>query len=91
MTTDDAARLHLLEQARSARGAEAADTLMSLLPHPAEEPATKTDLALLRSDVTVMEANLRAYVQETVRSYFFATMAMNATMVALVFAAVRLA
>ena len=87
MATDEAARLHLYEQARSAFDEEAANTLMNALPLDPDRFATKDDLA-------VLEANLRSEIKaansELMRSLFFGMIASNATLVGLVFAAVRL-
>jgi hypothetical protein len=87
MTTDEAARLHLYDQARSAFGDAAATTLMSVLPRELDHLATKDDLR-------VVEANLRGEIRaansELLRTLFFAMVASNATLVGLVFAAVRL-
>ena len=95
MATDEAARLHLYEQARSAFDDAAADTLMSALPRDPDRFATKDDIALLRADMTTLEANLRsemhALISDLQRSLFFGMIASNATLVGLVFAAVRLA
>jgi len=88
MTTDEASRHHLYEQARSALGEAAADTLMTALPRDPDRFATKDDLA-------VLEANLRGEIKsansELMRTLFFGMVASNATLVGLVFAAVRLA
>lgn len=88
MTTDEAARLHLYELARSAFDESAADTLMNALPRDPDRFATKDDLA-------VLEANLRGEIKsansELLRTLFFGMLASNATLVGLVFAAVRLA
>ena len=86
MATDEAARLHLYEQARSALGAAAADTLMSEL--------MTGDFVRLEARIDVLEANLRGEIKaansELLRTLFFAMVASNATLVGLVFAAVRL-
>jgi hypothetical protein len=88
MTIDEASRLHLYEQARTALGEAAADTLMTALPRDPDRFATKDDLA-------VLEANLRGEIKagngELLRTLFFGMLASNATLVGLVFAAVRLA
>lgn len=88
MTIDEASRLHLYEQARTALGEAAADTLMTALPRDPDRFATKDDL-------TVLEANLRGEIKagnsELLRTMFFGMLASNATLVGLVFAAVRLA
>ena len=98
MATDEAARLHLYEQARSALDEAAADTLMTWLPRDPDRFATRDDLtsavARLDSRIDVLEANLRGEIKaansELLRTLFFAMVASNATLVGLVFAAVRL-
>ena len=88
MTIDEAARLHLYDQARSAFGDAAAETLMMALPRDPDRLATKDDLA-------VLEVNLRGEIKtansELLRTLFFGMVGTNATLVGLVFAAVRLA
>lgn len=95
MTIDEASRLHLYEQARTALGEAAADTLMTALPRDPDRFATKDDISMLRSEIAVLEANLRGEIKagnsELLRTLFFAMVASNATLVGLVFAAVRLA
>jgi hypothetical protein len=95
MASDEAARLHLYEQARSAFDDAAANTLMSALPRDPDRFATKDDIALVRADMATLEANLRGEIQarnsELLRTLFFGMVASNATLVGLVFAAVRLA
>ena len=87
MATDEAARLHLYELARSALDEPAANTLMNALPLDPDRFATKDDLA-------VLEANLRSEIKaansELMRTLFFGMIASNATLVGLVLAAVRL-
>lgn len=101
MTIDEASRLHLYEQARTAFGEAAADTLMNALRNP-DRVATKDDIARLDARIagldtriTVVEANLRGEIKagnsELLRTLFFGMLASNATLVGLVFAAVRLA
>lgn len=101
MTIDDASRLHLYEQARKAFDAPAADTLMNAL-HSSEHLATADDIGrldaritALDTKITVVEANLRGEIKaansELLRTLFFAMITTNATLVGLVFAAVRLA
>jgi hypothetical protein len=51
MTTDQAARLHLYEQARAVLDEAAADTLMNALPRDLERFATKDDLAVLSHEL----------------------------------------
>ncbi len=94
MTIDEAARLHLYEQARAALDPAAAETLMTALPRDPDRFATKDDIALVRADMQTLEANLRGEIQagnsELLRTLFFGMLASNATLVGLVFAAVRL-
>jgi len=99
MTTDEAARLHLYELARDAFDESAADTLMNALPRNPDRFATKDDLAVLgndlRAEIAVLEANLRGEIKsansDLLRTLFFGMVGTNATLVGLVFAAVRLA
>lgn len=101
MTTDEASRLHLYERARNAFDEAAADTLMAALPHEPDRVATKDDIGELRAEIaaqgtriTVLEANLRGEIKagnsELLRTLFFAMVTSNATLVGLVFAAIRL-
>lgn len=101
MTIDEASRLHLYEQDRTAFGEAAADTLMNALRNP-DRVATKDDIGDLRAEIarldtriTVVEANLRGEIKagnsELLRTLFFGMLASNVTLVGLVFAAVRLA
>ena len=60
MTTEASRRLHLHDTARQTWGAEAADTLMELLPPEPDSLATKADVALLRSDVVAFRSSLHA-------------------------------
>lgn len=87
MTTDEGARLHLYELARTALDEAAADTLMNTLPRDPDRFATKVDLA-------VLDAHLRGEIQRStsglLRALFFGMVASNATLVGLVLAAVRL-
>lgn len=95
MATDEATRLHLYEQARASWGAEAADTLMHALPWDPDQAATKADLSVLGSELRGEMAELRGEMKamggEIVHRLFFAVVATNATLVGLVFAAVKLA
>ncbi len=106
MTIDDAARLRLYDQARTNWGSDAADTLMSLMPTDPDSFATRDDMAMLRSDLRGEMSELRGELRnemtelrremavtsaETIRTIVFAMLATNATLVGLVFAAVRLA
>jgi hypothetical protein len=94
MATDEAARLHLYEHVRTAFDAEAADTLMNALPRDPDRFATKDDIARLDAHIDVLEANLRGEItvanSDLLRTLFFGMVASNATLVGLVFAAVRL-
>lgn len=104
MTTDEAARLHLYELARAVLDEAAADTLMNALPRDPDRLATKDDLAslgnelrteltLLRGDLTVLRHDLQAEIvarnSDLLRTLFFGMVGTNATLVGLVFAAVR--
>lgn len=99
MTSDEAARLHLYDQARSTWDDAAARTLMSALLKDPDRFATKDDLAVLeanlRGGMAALEANLRGEIKasqaDLLRTLFFGMVASNATLVGLVFAAVRLA
>lgn len=88
MTIDEAARLHLYEQARAVLDESAADTLMNALPRDPDRFATKDDLALLEAN---LRAELRAGNTDLLRTLFFGMLASNATLVGLAFAAARLA
>ena len=101
MTIDEAARLHLYEQARDVLDGAAADTLMNALPRDPDRFATSDDIArldtkigVLEARIDVVEANLRGEIRaansELLRTLFFGMVGTNATLVALVFAAVRL-
>ena len=102
MATDEATRLHLYEQARASWGVEAADALMHALPWDPDQGATKTDLALvgaelrgdmaeLRGEMAELRGEMQAMGGDIVHRLFFAMVASNATLVGLVFAAVKLA
>jgi hypothetical protein len=88
MTTDEAARLHLYEQARAVLDESTADTLMNALPRDPDRFATKDDLASLGNE---LRAEFRAGNTDLVRTLFFGMLASNATLVGLAFAAARLA
>ena len=88
MTTDEAARLHLYEQARGALDDSAADTLMNALPRDPDRFATKDDLTRLGNE---LRAEFRAGNADLLRTLFFGMLASNATLVGLAFAAARLA
>ena len=95
MSLDEPARLHLYEQARQVFDEAAADTLMSALPRDPDRFATKDDLAVLSAELRAEMADLRAEIKatagDTIRTMVFANIATNATLVGLVFAAVKLA
>ncbi|MEQ1787727.1 MAG: hypothetical protein ABL966_11785 [Acidimicrobiales bacterium] len=92
MASDEAAWLHLYERARSAFDDAAANELMNALER---NPATRDDIVRLDARIDVLEANLWAEItaanSELLRTLFFGMIASNATLVGLVFAAVRLA
>ena len=87
MAIDEAARLRLYEHVRAAFDEDAADTLMNALPRDPDRFATKDDLAVLDAS---LRAEFRAAISDLQRSLFFGMIASNATLVGLVFAAVRL-
>ena len=124
MAIDDAARLHLYEQARSTWDAEAANTLINSMPTPTDRIATRDDLTVLSAELRAEIAEIRAEIAEIraeigaemrtelagvrgelhglrsemhkgfadqTRRFFFGLVASNATLVGLVFAAVKLA
>jgi hypothetical protein len=94
MAIDEAARLRLYEHVRAAFDEDAADTLMNALPRDPDRFATKDDVSLVRGDLAAVEATLRGEIKaansELLRTLFFGMVATNATLVGLVFAAVRL-
>jgi hypothetical protein len=87
MTTDEAARLHLYEQARAVLDESAADTLMNALPRDPDRFA-KDDLASLGNE---LRAEFRTGNADLLRTLFFGMLASNATLVGLAFAAARVA
>jgi hypothetical protein len=95
MASDEARKLHLYEHVRRAFDEDAADTLMSWAPRDPDGFATKADITRLDARIDVLEANLRgemhAAIGDLQRNLFFGMIASNATLVGLVFAAVRLA
>lgn len=106
MTVDEAARLRLYEKARSEWGGDAAGTLMGALPRDTDQSATKGDLAVstselrtemaelrteLRTGLAEVRAEIKATAAELTRTLMFGMIASNATLVGLVFAAVKLA
>ena len=68
---------------------------MTTLPRDPDRFATKDDIMRLDARIDVLEANLRGEIKaansELLRTLFFGMVASNATLVGLVFAAVRLA
>ncbi|MDZ4826972.1 MAG: hypothetical protein SGJ13_10985 [Actinomycetota bacterium] len=65
MPIEERRRLHLYEAARERLGVDAADTLMELLPPmDPSELATKTDLALTRSELRGQMAEIRREMAE---------------------------
>lgn len=127
MTLDEASRLHLYEQPRSALGDAAASTLMTSLPASTERLATTEDIealdarvdalgarldsnidalgARLDAKIEILEANLRREMaaangelvrhlgernSDLLRTLFLGMVGTNATLVGLIFAAVRL-
>lgn len=98
MTTDESSRLHLYDCARSTWGDEAAGFLLTSLPHTADRFATKDDLAVLsaelRAEISTGVGSLRAEMHEALahnlRTTMLGMIASNATLVGLVFAAVKL-
>ncbi len=53
-------RHSLFEHARDSWGAETAETLMDLLPEDRDQLATKTDVRLLKADLSILGSDLRA-------------------------------
>lgn len=88
MTLDEAARLHLYEQARDAFDEPAADTPMNAIARDPNRFATKDDLALFEAN---LRAEFRAGNTNLLRTLFLGMIASNATLVGLAFAAARLA
>ncbi len=68
MAVDDAARLHLYEQARSTWGSDAADTLIDSMLTPTDRPATRDDLvafsAEIRAEIAELRGELRSEIAE---------------------------
>ena len=87
MTTDEAARLHLFDQARNVLGHDAARTLMTALPMDARELATKDDLARLEERFLLkLDSGIHGVVTKTL----FGVFAMNASLVGAVIAGMQL-
>ena len=67
---------------------------MSTLPRDPDRFASKDDILRLDARIDVLEANLRGEIKaangDLLRTLFFGMVASNATLVGLVFAAVRL-
>ncbi len=83
MVTDEAARHHLYEHARTTWDDDAARTLMSALPWDVTELASKQDLREL-------EHKLDAKLERGFRLQFVALAALNASLVGVVAAVVQL-
>ncbi len=93
-------RHQIFQWYEEAMGSERAAIMMNLVPPVGwGEVATRTDLAALgsglRGEMAVLRSELRGEVKagnaELLRTLFFAMVASNATLVGLVFAAVKLA
>lgn len=106
MDIDEQQRLHLYEQAREAFGEPAAGTLMQAIPRDPDKLATKDDVAVqgaelrteiadlrteLRTGLADLRGEIKATAADTIRTLMFGLIATNATLVGLVFAAVKLA
>lgn len=95
MTIDDAARIHLFEQARSTWGAEAANTLINAMPSNSDSFATRDDIATLRGEAAAFRSEVHAEfadVRNEMRTEFAAVrneMAAGFAAVDAEFAAVR--
>jgi hypothetical protein len=87
MATDESSRLQLYDRARSTWGEDAATTLMTVLPRDPDRFATKDDLIVLGAE---LRSEIAAAAATTTRTIMFGMMASNATLVGLVFAAVKL-
>jgi len=101
MTIDEAARLRLFEAARHSWGEDQASTLMAGLAPPSidwSQLATKADLTDLeaRMDlkidarISALETRMLERITAQTRAIMLSMVASNATLVGLVFAAVRL-
>ncbi|MGH9186519.1 MAG: hypothetical protein ACRD0U_11995 [Acidimicrobiales bacterium] len=102
MAFDEAARLRIYEAARTNWGEDAAVALMEGLPHAPAELATRQDLDVLAArmdtrfaEVKTLLSDVRTQVAEAKgelhRSLVLTVVGGNATLVALVFAALKLA
>lgn len=87
MTTDETARLHLYEQARSTWDDEAARTFMTALPLDVDRFATKDDLETLKLQ---LEAKIESVATQTLRTMVLSMVTINATLVGLVLIGVQL-
>jgi len=91
MAVDEAARLRLYQKARDTWGDDEAGTLMDSLPRAVDELVTRDYLDLRLS---TLEAELRGTIDQRaadiIRIFVFTIIASNATLVGLVFAAVKL-
>jgi hypothetical protein len=85
MTVDEPARLRLYEKARTSWGDDAADTLMSSLPSDVSQLVTKD---YLDAKLDALEGRLEARLT---RMMLVTVLGGNATLVGLVFAAIKLA
>jgi hypothetical protein len=96
MAIDERARFALHSRLRDVLGEEEATTLMSgLAPRTWDEVAKREDLEALRADLRAemadLRADLRGEMASQTRTVVCAMIATNATLVALAFAAARLA
>ena len=107
MSVTEYERHQVFQWYEEAMGSERAKIMMNLVPPVGwGEVATRTDLAMLvsglRSEMSVLSSGLRGEMAELrgemkvgnaelLRTLFFAMVASNATVVGLVFAAVKLA
>ena len=89
MSVTEYERHRIFKWYEEAMGSERAKIMMNLVPPVGwGEVATRTDLAALGSE---LRSEMRAGNAELLRTLFFAMVASNATLVGLVFAAVKLA
>lgn len=107
MSVTEYERHQIFQWYEEAMGTERAAIMMNLIPPVGwGEVATRTDLASLgtslrgeiavlsselRGEIAVLRGDVKAGNAELLRTMFFAMVASNATLVGLVFAAVRLA
>jgi hypothetical protein len=90
MTTDETARLHLYEQARSTWDDEAARTLMTSLPWDVHDLATKQDLAAMDLHIESMEHRLQSSIDRAFVRTMISTMTINATLAGAILIGVQL-